>query len=161
MKLGRILGVVLSMLALMGGLNKNIFSNSQDSSNAFELGNTDGIISDSRVDYGSSLLNSENNNNVDYLTFTNKESYPVEIGSSNITVTCLGNGISAESDASLVKNNLSIKALFSESKTGKKVTSLVVEPKEKIYVFTISEFVGDIYPENEVNCNYNIDIQAS
>lgn len=53
-----------------------------------------------------------------------------------------------------------IKAAFAKSEDATKYDSLTVNKNETVFIYIVNEYIGEEYPMNEVNCNYNIDILA-
>ena len=160
MKLGRILGVLLSIgIVIFAIVNGEV--DSKENNGPIELANGNGEISGAGVDFGNVVLDMENNQNINVVKFTNTNNYPVELGTSNIVLKCTGSGETREQDEFIVSKNMKIKAAFAKSENDMKYDTLSVNKNETIYVFIVNNYEGEEYPMNEVNCNYNIDIQAS
>ncbi len=159
MKLGRILGVILSVgiVAFAVAYGK---VDSMENNGPIELASANGVISDEGVEFGNVVLDMDNNKNVNVVKFTNTNSYPVELGTSSIDIICTGSGEHKAEDELIVSKNMKIKAAFAESENGTKYDSILVKKHETVYIFVASEYVGDEYPMNEVNCNYNVNIQS-
>lgn len=154
MRLGRIMGVILSFLAVMYLMNNYIEkNNSQEPNNSIELIGDIGYVEKNN-------LNLENND-YEVMEFKNNYNYPVEISADSISITCKGVGNTKEDDEYLVSNNFKINAYFSKELNGIKEKSLIINKKEKVYIYVISEYVGEVYPSNEVACDYNINILAA
>ena len=160
MRIGRVLGVVLSILVVGIILNYAVF-NAQGKNNPFELVQANEVVRDGNTFAGNQVLDMENTEEVEILTFTNKESHSVMLNKSSIQVVCHGSGEHKEHDEALVERNLKIKASFSATKKGLRHDSLSVEEKGEAYIFINSSYEGDEYPLEEVSCKYNIQIQAS
>ena len=113
MKLGRILGVILSIvfIASMAKYSKLNEMNAMANSLAF-LDNR-GTVSESQVDFGYNELSEDKNYNVNVITFTNNFNYPVFLTSDNIEINCSGKN---ESDEALAKKGFKIKTLLLKTK---------------------------------------------
>lgn len=159
MKLGRILGVILSIgiVAFAVAYGK---VDSMENNGPVELASSNGVISDEGVEFGNVVLDMDNNQNVNMVKFTNTNSYPVELGTSSIDIICTGSGENKAEDELIVSKNMKVRASFAKSEKDTKYDSMLVKKNETIYIFIASEYVGDEYPLNEVNCNYNVNIQS-
>lgn len=159
MKLGRYLGVVLSIgIVIFAIMNGEV--DSKENNGPIELASSNGSISESGVEFGNVVLDMDNNQNVNKVKFTNTNSYPVDLGTNSIELICTGTGATKEEDELIVSRNMRIKAAFAQTEDATKYDSLTVGKNETVYIFIVSEYTGDEYPMNEVNCNYNIDILA-
>lgn len=159
MKLGRILGVVLSIgIVIFAVMNGEV--DSKENNGPIELADNSGTISDTGVEFGNVVLDMDNNQNVNMIKFTNTNNYPVEIGTSSIDLVCTGFGENKEEDEFLVSKNIKVKTSFAKSENDTKYDSMLVKKNETIYIFIANEYMGDEYPLNEVNCNYNVNIQS-
>lgn len=156
-RIDRIMGVVLSILVI-SYFGFKYYTNQNKENNPFELigqGHMDNNI----VNYDHLSFNS-NDSNEEIITFTNTNPFPVEINQNDITINCTGKGSTKEADEMLVKNNYNIKARFSKEKNGALSNTLVVAKNEKIYIHIINEYYGAM-PQNEVNCQYSLNIMSS
>lgn len=160
MKLGRILGVVLSIgIVIFAVMNGEV--DSKENNGPIELASSNGSISETGgVEFGNVVLDMDNNQNVNKVKFTNTNSYPVELGTNSIELICTGSGVEKEHDEFIVSKNMRIKAAFAKTEDDTKYDSLLVNKNETVYIYIVNEYVGEEYPMNEVNCNYNVDIQA-
>lgn len=159
MKLGRFLGVVLSIgIVAFAIMNGEV--DSKGNNGPIELASSNGSISESGVEFGNAVLDMDNTQNVNKIKFTNTNSYPVELGTNNIELICTGSGEAKDHDEFIVSRNMRIKAAFAKSEDATKYDSLLVNKNETVYIFVVNEYIGEEYPMNEVNCNYNIDILA-
>lgn len=162
MKMDRIIGVILSIIVVIILYGKNYTENySQIVDNSFGLLDSNASVEGTGVKYGNVVLDMDNFENVDVITYTNKASTSITLDTSNISVTCKGTGENAKRDEALVEKNIDIKAAFSKSHQGNKYDSLEVLKKEKVYVFVTSKFMSKEYPQNEVTCEYTISLLAS
>lgn len=154
MKVGRSIGVILSLLIVMLFTNKYIDgkSYSRDANN-----NEETNIAYNLPDQ---ILNNSSTNKEEAITYKNEFSYPIYLNQSSINVKCTGYGENKEDDEELVKNNLQIKTLFSKDKN-RKSESIKLEKNETVYIYVVSNYTKDIYPTKEVNCSYSINIQTS
>lgn len=159
MKLGRILGVFLSIgvIAFAVAYGK---VDSKENNSPIELASANGVIKDEEVEFGNVVLDMENNQNIDKIKFTNTNNYPVELGTSSIDLICTGSGVNKEKDEFIVSKNMHIKASFAKGENATKYDSLLVNKDETIYIFIASQYDGDEYPLNEVNCNYRVNIES-
>jgi hypothetical protein len=139
MKLGRIMGVILSILVTTM-LISYYYINNKVNNNSIEL-------------IGDSV---STNDYEDIIKYTNNQNYSIDIEASNVNITCHGEN---ESDEDLVKSNMKISALFSNSINGNKEESINIKSKESIYIHVVKEYTSDIYPSNDVTCDYSIDIK--
>lgn len=159
MKLGRFLGVILSIgIVIFAIMNGEV--DSKENNGPIELASANGVISDTGVEFGNVVLDMEDNQKVNKVKFTNTNSNPVHLETSSIELICTGSGKNKESDEFIVSKNMKIKASFAKSDTDTKYDSLLVKKNETVYIFIASEYEGEEYPMNEVNCNYNVDIQS-
>lgn len=159
MKLGRILGVILS-IGIIGFAVAYGKVDSKENNGPVELASSNGVISEEGVEFGNVVLDMDNNQNVNVVKYTNTNSYPVELGTSSIDIICTGTGENKAEDEFIVSKNMKVKAAFAESENGTKYDSILVKKHETIYIFIASEYAGEEYPLNEVNCNYNVNIQS-
>jgi len=157
-RIDRIMGVVLSIL-VVSFIALKYYSNEEEKTNPFELIGDNGYMSENVVSYQDKVFDS-NKSNTEIIEFTNPYSYPVEINSSDIIITCTGSGETKESDEALARKNYHISAKFSEEKNGKLYNSLSVPKNNKIYIHIISEYSGDL-PQNSVDCKYSLNIASS
>ena len=153
MKVGRSIGVILSLLTVMLFTNKYIDgkSYSRDANNE-----------ETNIAYNlpDQILNNSSTNKEGTITYKNEYSYPIYLNQSSISVKCTGHGEYKEDDEELVKNNLQIKTLFSKDKNSKS-ESIKLEKNETVYIYVISNYTKNIYPTKEVTCSYNINIKTS
>lgn len=154
MKVGRSIGVILSLLIVMLFTNKYIDgkSYSRDANNNGET----------NIAYNlpDQILNNSSTNKEETITYKNEYSYPIYLNQSSISVKCTGYGENKEDDEELVKNNLQIKTLFSKDKNSKS-ENIKLEKNETVYIYVISNYTKSIYPTKEVTCSYNINIKTS
>lgn len=154
MKVGRSIGVILSLLILMLYTNRYIdgtsysgnTSNNEETAVAYEIPDQ--------------ILDNSSTNKEEAITYKNEFNYPIYLNQSSIKVKCTGYGENKENDEELVKSNLQIKALFSKDKKSKN-ESIKLEKNEIVYIYIVSNYAKDVYPTKEVTCNYNINIQTS
>ncbi len=154
MKVGRSIGVILSLLIVMLFTNRYIdgksysryASNNEETNVAYNLPDQ--------------VLNNSSTNKEEAITYKNEFSYPIYLNQSSINVKCTGYGENKEDDEELVKSNLQIKVLFSKDKKSKS-ENIKLEKNETVYIYVVSNYVKDVYPTKEVTCNYNINIQTS
>ena len=162
MKLGRILGVILSILVFVICTNKYASEANNDNSNPFAfLSDSVNVIDNNTVKYGNTVVDMDNKDNIEVITYTNKNGYTVNLTQKDITVICNGSGSTKEADEALVSKNMKIKAAFSEDEHGKKYDSLLVNNRETVYIHVISTYSGDKLPMNEVYCDYSVNILAA
>lgn len=154
MNLGRIMGVILSVLAISFFINIETKNNS-DNKNTLELVGSIGRVQDNNVNFDTFSLNDNNDSNVEVIRYTNKQPYTIDITSSNVVINCKGN---SSKDVDLVKNNMRTKAYFSKIDDSQKTTSIKVKSKETINIYVVNEYVGEYYPNSEVFCEYSINI---
>ena len=159
MKKGRILGLLLSILAIIFILDYLVDGVSVNA-NSFELLGDAGVISDSTATYDNVFLDKDNNSSVRKLTFTNTRGYPVTLSQESIKMTCTGSGQYKDSDEYLVSNNMKISALFADSNNGVKQKSLNVAKGETATIYITSTYTSDKLPMSEVSCDYKIALQA-
>lgn len=154
MKVGRSVGVILSLLIVMLFTNKYIDgkSYSRDANN-----NEETNIAYNLPDQ---ILGNSSDNKEETITYKNEFGYPIYLNQSSIKIKCTGYGDNKEDDEELVKSNLQIKVLFSKDKKNKS-ESIKLEKNETVYIYVVSNYTKDIYPTKEVTCNYNINIQTS
>lgn len=158
MKFDRILGVILSFLLVVLFI---AFYNSKDTfanQDTFELIGDSGLIADNEIKYESVDFSETNTTNEEIIEFTNKENYPVTINSTNVSISCTG---SSEEENDMVAKNYSIYSTFSKGKNGIQDKSMLVNPKEMIYIHINSNYSGKYYPTADVTCNYKLDIKAA
>lgn len=158
MRLDRIMGVVLSILAL-GYFGVRTYNNQELDDNPFELLSDSGYLSDNVANLKEKVLSS-NDSTSEIIEFTNPYNYSVMLNQSDITITCHGTGETKESDELLVSSNYIIKAKFSKEKNGILDDSLLVEKGEKAYIHVISEYNGSL-PSSQVNCEYSVHVMSS
>lgn len=159
MKLGRILGVILSIGIVASAVAYGKVD-SNENNGPIELANNNGVISEEGVEFGNVVLDMDNNQNINVVKFTNTNSYPVELGTSSIDLVCTGSGENKEEDEFIVSKNMKVKASFAKSENDTKYDSMLIKKNETVYIFIANEYVGEEYPLNEVNCNYNVNIQS-
>lgn len=152
MNLGRIMGVILSLVFAISFINNNIDDKSD--SNPFELIGDNGIVTEESVEFDN-YLNEDNNSNVEVIKYTNNQPYTIYLTSSDVQIDCNG---SNESDVDLVKRNMKIMASFSRLNSSDKLSDIDIKPKESIYIYVINEYNG-AYPSSDVTCNYSIEIR--
>ncbi len=153
MNLGRIVGVVLSIIFALSFINNNIDNN--EGYNPFELIGDSGSATDDKVNYNKVSLNEEKSSNTEVIKYTNNQPYSIDITASNINVNCDGTNIE---DVDMVNKNMKVNALFSKLDSDKKSSSINIKSKETIYIYIVNEYVGE-FPSSEVMCNYSIDIK--
>lgn len=100
------------------------------------------------------------NTSGDVLTYKNTNSYTVNLNEGTISLICKGIGSNKEDDEKLVKNNLDVSVLYSKDKENK-TKEIKLLKNEIVYIYVSTNYVGDIYPDNEVNCDYSINIETS
>lgn len=152
MNLGRIMGVILSLVFAASFINNNI--NDKSDSNPFELIGDNGIVTEESIQFDN-YLNEDNNSNVEVIKYTNNQPYSISITSSDVDTNCNG---SNENDVELVSKNMKVRALFSRLDSNIKFSDITIKPKESIYIYVTNEYNGE-YPGSEVTCNYSIDIR--
>lgn len=157
MKIGRIMGVVLSILIFSYYAIKYIDSNNEN--NPFELIGDNGYISENIVNFDDKVLSS-NDSTSEVIKFTNTYSYQIEMSQNDITINCTGTGSTKEEDEALVKNGYTVIAKFSDEMNSSLYNSLLVPVGKTIYIHVISEYKGGL-PVNPVSCEYNLNIQSS
>lgn len=151
MNLGRILGVILSLVFAILFIN-NI--NDISDSNPFELIGDNGIVTDESIEFDN-YLNEENTSNIEIIKYTNNQPYSISLTTSDIRVDCNG---SNERDVELVKNNMKVSSSFSSLNSKKRSSNIDIKPKESIYIHVINEYNGEL-PSSDVTCKYSIDIE--
>lgn len=154
MKVGRSVGVILSLLIVMLFTNRYIDGKSYS---RYANNNEETIIA---YDIPDQILHNSSDNKEGTITYKNEFSYPIYLNQSSIKIKCAGYGDNKEDDEELVKSNLQIKALFSKDKKNKS-ESIRLEKNETVYIYVAFNYTKDIYPTKEVTCNYNINIQTS
>lgn len=155
MRLGRIMGVILSFLVVMYLANKYISNDfSQATNNSIELTGDIAYLENTNFDR-------KNSKDIEVIEYVNKYNHPVEISEDSVSITCEGVGNTKEDDEILVRNNFEINTYFSKELNGTKEESLVINKKEKIYIYIISTYVGEKFPTSEVKCDYNIEILSA
>lgn len=154
MKVGRSVGVILSLLIVMLFTNRYIDGKSYS---RYANNNEETNIA---YDIPDQILGSSSDNKGGTITYKNEFSYPIYLNQSSIKIKCTGYGDNKEDDEELVKSNLQIKVLFSKDKKNKS-ESIRLEKNEIVYIYVVSNYTKDIYPTKEVTCNYNINIQTS
>lgn len=152
MNLGRILGVILSLVFTISFINNNIDDSSD--SNPFELIGDNGIVTEESIEFDN-YLNEDNNRNIEVIKYTNNQPYLISLTASDIQLDCNG---SNESDANLVKNNMKVSASFSRLNSKENLSNINIKPKESIYIHVINEYNGTM-PSSDVTCAYSIDIR--
>lgn len=151
MNLGRILGVILSLVFAILFIN-NI--NDISDSNPFELIGDNGIVTDESIEFDN-YLNEENTSNIEIIKYTNNQPYSISLTTSDIRVDCNG---SNERDVELVKNNMKVSSSFSSLSSKDRSSNIDIKPKESIYIHVINEYNGEL-PSSDVTCKYSIDIE--
>lgn len=151
MNLGRILGVILSLVFAILFIN-NI--NDISDSNPFELIGDNGIVTGESIEFDN-YLNEENTSNIEIIKYTNNQLYSISLTTSDIRVDCNG---SNERDVELVKNNMKVSSSFSSLNSKKRSSNIDIKPKESIYIHVINEYNGEL-PSSDVTCKYSIDIE--
>lgn len=155
MNLGRIMGVILSILTIAAFINKE--NNRENTKNTFESVGSIAEITEEGINFDSVSLDMDNNSNMEIIKYTNNQPYAIELTSSNITINCKGN---SKSDEELVQKNMKINAYFAKNNNGDEAASNIrVNSKETIYIYVVNEYIGEVYPNEEVNCDYSINIQ--
>lgn len=155
MKLGRIMGVFLSMLIVMGAINLSLHKDAESMSLGLAMENDYHHIQTNNV-----VMDASNKKNVDRISYTNTNNHQINISSSDIKISCIGSGKNEYNDVNLVKDNFKINAKFAKTANGNKYDSLTVEKREKVYIYLYTEYVGDTFPSNEVICNYSVKIDT-
>lgn len=158
MRLDRIMGVVLSILAL-AYFGIRDYNNQELNDNPFELLSDSGYLRDNVATLNDKVLSS-NDSTSEIIEFTNPYNYSVELNQSDITITCNGTGENKESDELLVASNYTIKAKFSKEKNGALDNSLLVNKGEKAYIHIINEYNGSL-PSNQVSCGYSLHVSSN
>lgn len=151
MNLGRILGVILSLVFAILFIN-NI--NDISDSNPFELIGDNGIVTGESIEFDN-YLNEENTSNIEIIKYTNNQPYSISLTTSDIRVDCNG---SNERDVELVKNNMKVSSSFSSLNSKDRSSNIDIKPKESIYIHVINEYNGEL-PSSDVTCKYSIDIE--
>lgn len=151
MNLGRILGVILSLVFAILFIN-NI--NDISDSNPFELIGDNGIVTGESIEFDN-YLNEENTSNIEIIKYTNNQPYSISLTTSDIRVDCNG---SNERDVELVKNNMKVSSSFSSLNSKDRSSNIDIKPKESIYIHVINEYNGEL-PSSNVTCKYSIDIE--
>lgn len=154
MKVGRSVGVILSLLIVMLFTNRYIDGKSYS---RYANNNEETNIA---YDIPDQMLGNSSDNKEGTITYKNEFSYPIYLNQSSIKIKCAGYGDNKEDDEELVKSNLQIKVLFSKDKKNKS-ESIRLEKNETVYIYVAFNYTKDIYPTKEVTCNYNINIQTS
>lgn len=154
MKVGRSVGVILSLLIVMLFTNRYIDGKSYS---RYANNNEETNIA---YDIPDQILDNSSDNKEGTITYKNEFGYPIYLNQSSIKIKCTGYGDNKEDDEELVKSNLQIKVLFSKDKKNKS-ESIRLEENETVYIYVVSHYTKDIYPTKEVTCNYNINIQTS
>lgn len=154
MKVGRSVGVILSLLIVMLFTNRYIDGKSYS---RYANNNEETNIA---YDIPDQILHNSSDNKEGTITYKNEFSYPIYLNQSSIKIKCTGYGDNKEDDEELVKSNLQIKVLFSKDKKNKS-ESIRLEKNKTVYIYVVSNYTKDIYPTKEVTCNYNINIQTS
>lgn len=101
-------------------------------------------------------LNDTNHDSLSMTQYTNTTSHDIRLDVSNIKLTCRGKGSNREKDELIVEKNMKINALFSKVQNNEKQSSLVIGSGETVNIYVSTEYTGEIFPENEVNCGYKI-----
>lgn len=158
MKLGRILGVILSIVFIASMAKYSKLNEMNAMANSLAVLDNSGTVSESQVDFGYNELSEDKNYSVNVITFTNNFNYPVFLTSDNIEITCSGKN---ESDEALAKKGFKIKTLFADSLEGNRNKNINVPKKEKAYIFVTNEYTLDEYPQEQVDCNYKISIMTT
>ena len=158
MKLGRFLGVILSIVFIASMAKYSKINEMNAMANSLAVLDNRGTVSKSQVDLGNNELSEEKNYNVNVLTFTNNLSYPIFLTSDSIQITCSGKN---KEDEELAKKGFKIKTLFSESLEGNRNTNISLQKNEKAYIFVTNEYTLDEYPQEQVECNYKISIMTT
>ena len=153
MNLGRIIGVVLSIMFALSFINNNIDNN--EGYNPFELIGDSGTATLDEVNYNKVSLNEEKSSNTEVIKYTNNQPYSIDLTASNINVNC--DGVNMD-DVEMVNQNMKVNALFSRLDSDKKSSSITIKSKETIYIYLVNEYVGE-FPSSEVMCNYSVAIQ--
>lgn len=155
MSLGRIMGVILSVLAVSFFINNEI-GNGQIDKNTIEINGSVAQVEENNINYDTISLTDKNNSNTEIIRYTNNQPYSIDIKASDVAIDCEG---TSSVDVNLVKKNMSIKAYFSRINDMEKTTSIKIKSKETINIYIVNEYVGQDYPKTEVICKYNINIK--
>ena len=133
------LGVVL----ILFGSNGNATYGSQESNDT--------------LSYADVELNNTELNDSEELTYKNTNPYAVELTNKNIEIICTGTGSTKEEDEILAKKNFKVFAKF--KKNGEKTAKerIILEKNEEAIIEISSSYEG-IKPQNEVSCQFGIDI---
>lgn len=151
MKMYRSLGVILALLAFIFCTNKYIDNKSKSTLSSFKEEN--GVLV-------ADLSNDNKSSDGSYVTYTNTNSHPIILDQGNIELTCTGSGKNKDQDEALVKQNMNVTVLYSKDKDIK-TKSIKILKDEMVYIYVSTSYSGVIYPENEVNCDYRINIQST
>lgn len=160
MKTGRVMGLLLSILAVLFVIDYYVDGDSVNT-NSFELLGDAGIMYDHTATYDNVRLNNDNKKSINKLKFTNTRSYTVTLSESSINIVCTGSGEHKDDDEYLVSKNMKVKASFADSNDGIKVESLNVASGDTAFVYVTSSYTSEELPTNEVTCDYEISLQAS
>lgn len=156
MKLDRIMGGILSILVVVL-IGNYVNSNNEKISNPFELIGENGTLAVNEVTFNQKNISETDKTSEEVIEYSNNENYPVTLTSDAIDTICTGE---SRVDEELVEKNYVIKASFSETKHGLKSNSLVVEPGKKAYIHINTSYEGNEFPKSEVQCEYNIYVNA-
>lgn len=154
MNLGRIMGVILSILIITAFINKE--NNRENGKNTFESVGSVAEITENSINFDSISLDEENNSNMNIIKYTNNQPYTIELAASNITINCKGN---SKADEELVQKNMKVSAYFTKSDKIEAVSNIRINSKETTFINIENVYNGDEYPDEEVDCEYSIDIQ--
>ena len=155
MKVGRSIGVILSLLAVMFATNKYIDGKSY--SGGFTSKNNETNIA---YEIPDQVLDNDREYDEETITYKNEFNYPIYLNQSSISIKCNGYGENKEDDEELVKNNINIKVLFSKDKKNK-LENIKLDKNETAYIYVVSNYNKNVYPTKEVTCSYSINIQTS
>ena len=161
MKLDRILWVILSLAIVIMAYGYYTLSDSQVHENSFELIGDTGSIEEGIVDYNDIVLSNETTSDSNVITYTNNNSYSLNLSADNISVWCTGIGDNKEYDENLANNGLKVNALFAREKNGQKASTLEVSSGNTAYIYITLEYVFDEYPQNDVECQFGLDLNIA
>lgn len=157
MKIGRVLGVILSFVFVILIYNKyNAYNSSQVVNNSFEL-----IAVNSTFTSEGKIVDGLDSEDVEVLNYVNTTNSTAMLAASNIIPVCTGFGSNKNEDELLVENNLKITAAFSKKDDNVKRDLIELGKGEETQIYILATYEGDEYPINQVSCKYNVQIHVS
>ena len=149
MKVGRSVGVILSLLIVMLFTNRYIDGKSYS---RYANNNEETNIA---YDIPDQILGNSSDNKEGTITYKNEFSYPIYLNQSSIKIKCTGYGDNKEDDEELVKSNLQIKVLFSKDKKNKSESIRLEKNDHHEYVkqatkTSVDSYITPLLMENKV-----------